>query len=598
MILKNDKIKDLLEKYPQLKESLMKRNSKFKKLNNPVVFKLVSKWARIKDIAKVGREDLDELLIYLNKEVGIKVDSQILNEIKDESIEELEHDYPEWFLTTGFKTFDVREFSDDPFNAIMDAVKEIAPQEGLEIVQSFLPTPLLKVLEKKGFEYYSVKDVDDKFHVFFYNTTEKEVEVEKMESSLKPGWMRIVNFDNVLDVRGEATDPFNLIMEFSDKIGLEEGFKLIQTFNPTPLIPILEGKGFLFYTDKISDTEYHVYFYRKEIIEVASEQIQICKHEDDNPYANSDIEKISVVLQSATPIAIPVFAVLKKSKKLQEYFDFKEIKVWEKTEKHLGWIVNGKADISFSAVISQVKLFLNGVDAQLATVDVWDNFKILSSEVKEKGTFSALKNTTIHMPLLKAAPPYGITSYLMQKEGLNPDDFKIAYGAVGSKGFGRPEEIAEELVAGDIKTALLREPEASFALFGQEGKIEELFNYGEIWEKYHDDLKSLPNAGVLFKGELIRKYPEHVKVFLDELNRAIEWINKNPRRAATYCYRDFNRSIESVEFFIKRAMFKHTKAQDLKEELRKYLQYMVDLGLLTLKSDTVDMDFILDYDSL
>lgn len=49
MIEKNDKIADLLTKYPFLKEKLIERNPVFKKLNNPVVFNSVGKFARIQE---------------------------------------------------------------------------------------------------------------------------------------------------------------------------------------------------------------------------------------------------------------------------------------------------------------------------------------------------------------------------------------------------------------------------------------------------------------------------------------------------------------------------------------------------------------------
>ncbi len=69
MVSKNDKIADLLTKYPFLKQKLIGRNSVFKRLNNPVVFNSVGKFARIQDVAKVSGENLEELLAFLNCEI-------------------------------------------------------------------------------------------------------------------------------------------------------------------------------------------------------------------------------------------------------------------------------------------------------------------------------------------------------------------------------------------------------------------------------------------------------------------------------------------------------------------------------------------------
>jgi len=47
---------------------------------------------------------------------------------------------------------------------------------------------------------------------------------------------------------------------------------------------------------------------------------------------------------------------LLQSEKIRKAINIKELKVWEETEKHLGWIVSGKADISFSALVTSTKL--------------------------------------------------------------------------------------------------------------------------------------------------------------------------------------------------------------------------------------------------
>lgn len=67
MITENDKIADVLTKYPHLKEKLIQRSPKFSNLSNPIVFKVVGKFAKIKDVAKNTGEDLEELLSFLNQ---------------------------------------------------------------------------------------------------------------------------------------------------------------------------------------------------------------------------------------------------------------------------------------------------------------------------------------------------------------------------------------------------------------------------------------------------------------------------------------------------------------------------------------------------
>jgi len=67
LISKDDKIADVLNTYPDLKEKLIQRSDRYKNLNNPVVFNTVGKVATIEVVAQVAGEDLDDLLQFLNK---------------------------------------------------------------------------------------------------------------------------------------------------------------------------------------------------------------------------------------------------------------------------------------------------------------------------------------------------------------------------------------------------------------------------------------------------------------------------------------------------------------------------------------------------
>ncbi|MCT4637675.1 MAG: DUF1858 domain-containing protein [Bacteroidales bacterium] len=67
MVTPEDKIADIIEKYPFVKDRLIERNRVFRNLNNPVVFNTVGKFARITDIAKVSGENIDELIHFINK---------------------------------------------------------------------------------------------------------------------------------------------------------------------------------------------------------------------------------------------------------------------------------------------------------------------------------------------------------------------------------------------------------------------------------------------------------------------------------------------------------------------------------------------------
>ena len=78
----------------------------------------------------------------------------------------------------------------------------------------------------------------------------------------------------ILDVRPtieSGADPFKEIMQVVKELQKGKTLKIINVFEPVPLIKILSEKGYKTWTEKIQDNEYHTYF-TKETAK-ASEEI-------------------------------------------------------------------------------------------------------------------------------------------------------------------------------------------------------------------------------------------------------------------------------------------------------------------------------------
>jgi len=72
-----------------------------------------------------------------------------------------------------------------------------------------------------------------------------------------------------LDVRAElasGNDPFNLIMKAVKQLQPGQVLKLINSFEPVPLILILEKQGFESYTETINDNLVHTFFNKSNAI--------------------------------------------------------------------------------------------------------------------------------------------------------------------------------------------------------------------------------------------------------------------------------------------------------------------------------------------
>lgn len=68
-----------------------------------------------------------------------------------------------------------------------------------------------------------------------------------------------------VDVRGVQGNFFQGLKKQAMQIPEDEGIEIIQSFEPLPLYEVMEGLGSERHTVKKSETEYHAYFYRREV---------------------------------------------------------------------------------------------------------------------------------------------------------------------------------------------------------------------------------------------------------------------------------------------------------------------------------------------
>ena len=369
----------------------------------------------------------------------------------------------------------------------------------------------------------------------------------------RPDWVENIEFVEI-DARKLSGFFLKEILKKLDNLEKGKGLKVIQNFYAAPLITLIESKGHESYTEKISEELYNFYFYKEFKEEIKGKPINI-----------NTTGKPELVIQSATPVVYPIMIKMLTSEEIKKNIIVKETKVWEETEKHLGWIVNGKADLSFSAVLAMSNLVNNKDIVQLSAITVWDNFYLLTRGFEAKD-WKDLLGKEIYMPLFFNAPPAKITYYLMKEAGYNPKDFNFVFG----KPFGRPEEIYRDLVAGKIDAALLREPEASYALVNNLD-VKCSISYSAKWKEIHPESFGLPNAGVVLKKEWAEKFPNEAKLINLEIEKATDWVKRNKDEAARISYKEMGHSFEEVLKFVNRVHYDYVPANKSKKEIFDYL---------------------------
>ena len=77
-------------------------------------------------------------------------------------------------------------------------------------------------------------------------------------------WKDKISTFKKVDVRDIQGNFFPGLKKQAVAMPIGGGFEIIQSFEPIPLYEVMENLGYERYTDNVTETEYHAYFYRTE----------------------------------------------------------------------------------------------------------------------------------------------------------------------------------------------------------------------------------------------------------------------------------------------------------------------------------------------
>lgn len=262
----NTKIAYLIKAHPDALEAIISINSKFQKLRNPLLRKVLAGRTSIAMASKIAGCKVSDFFLKL-KPLGFEIDTDTA------LVEEKRKSLPA-FITTLTKDqiidLDVRETlasGKDPLNLILDKVKSVQTGQALKIINTFEPVPLIKMLEKKGFVTYADVISNDLVETYFYKKLDNEgIEVAPAENA-NHGWGEVLQrFDDKLvtiDVRAlEMPQPMLTILSELDKLPEESALYVYHKRIPVFLLPELTDKKFDYRIKEITDGEVHLLIYR------------------------------------------------------------------------------------------------------------------------------------------------------------------------------------------------------------------------------------------------------------------------------------------------------------------------------------------------
>ncbi len=246
-VTKDTKIVEILRENTEAITVIAAINKHFKKLNNPVLRKVLAPRVKVKDAAKIGNISSNEFLKHLEN-AGFQVEYEEENTAQNQT-----KNNPINLDKEKTVVLDVRptiQAGNDPFSEIMQAIKNLEDDGTLEVINVFEPTPLIHILQEKGYHCQTKKVASEEYHTFFKKsipTSHQEIisELPIQEGSFEE---KLVSFGENLkeiDVRHlEMPEPMVSILKEIDS--LPEGYVLLVHHKKIPqfLLPELKSRNY------------------------------------------------------------------------------------------------------------------------------------------------------------------------------------------------------------------------------------------------------------------------------------------------------------------------------------------------------------------
>jgi uncharacterized protein (DUF2249 family) len=264
------KISQLLEVDRDLViKTLVSLNKKFSKLRNPVLRNLLAKRVSIADACKISKTEIADFMSSMT-EIGFKVASDCVAgaESANASVSFLEpFDYLE---------LDVRPIlaqDKDPLKEILSSLKTLRKDQGLKLINTFEPSPLIHLLANKGFthriEYVDIDTVITYFNKSGVTATDKlNIPVREPAIDDQQFDMMLASFVpeqiSYLDVRElEMPKPMLAILEQTKNLTAGHALFVHHKKIPVYLLPELEKQGLQYIFKTIAPGNVNMLIYKK-----------------------------------------------------------------------------------------------------------------------------------------------------------------------------------------------------------------------------------------------------------------------------------------------------------------------------------------------
>lgn len=262
----NTRIAPILKYNAHALEAIVSISPKFQKLRNPLLRKLMAARTTLATASKIGGCSIDDFFIKLEP-LGFTIDRAT------KPAEEAKKPLPA-FINALTKEqiieLDVRPVissGSDPLNLILEQVKAMRPGQVLKIINTFEPTPLILMLQKKGFETYVDMVDHNLIETYFHNKIANRAAEADTRQPATMDWAQVLEkFSSKVqrvDVRHlEIPQPMLTILEALDQLPIDTALYVDHKRIPVFLLPELAQRGFDYRIKEVDEGEVQLLIFR------------------------------------------------------------------------------------------------------------------------------------------------------------------------------------------------------------------------------------------------------------------------------------------------------------------------------------------------
>ncbi|WP_276498991.1 DUF2249 domain-containing protein [Pontibacter litorisediminis] len=270
-IAANTKISALIKENPAAIEAIASINKHFEKLRNPLLRKVLASRVTIADAARIGGCEVERFYEKLAP-LGFTANGNAAAEKPMLAPAVAAPGLPAALSKLAVNTLDVCQdiaTGNDPFLKIMDAVEHINEASALRIINTFEPTPLIAILQKKGYSSFTEVKSPDLVYTYFWLAKAAEAlpeeGIEPAENNFKEQLARFAGKVKRVDVRHlEMPQPMVTILGELENLPAGEALYVVHKRVPQYLLPQLQERGFEVAINEVGPNEVYLLIYREQ----------------------------------------------------------------------------------------------------------------------------------------------------------------------------------------------------------------------------------------------------------------------------------------------------------------------------------------------